>query len=519
MKEQSAFSIKSPGFLGMNTYDSPINLDPGFALDATNIVIDKYGRISARNGWSRAHTANTDLGTSNVSCLGELVQNDGTTTLLATGGAFLFKHSGTTLTTLTYGGGGTAPTISVSNWQFVMLNGVGIFFQRAYDPLIYDPGVSTTTFRRLSEKTGYAGTVPLANCALSAFGRIWCADTATDKNTVTWSDSITPQVWTGGSSGTLNLLGIWPSGGDEVVALAAHNNFLVIFGKKQILIYTGATTPSSMTLYDSITGIGCIARDSVQNTGMDIVFLSDSGIRSLGRVIQEKSSPIGNVSRNVHSDIQTAISLETFANIKSAYYPIGGLYLITFPVIEYVYCFDLKISLPDGSNKVMRWTSINPKSFVFTRGRKLYIGKVGYIGEYTGFLDDASTYRLYYYTPWLDFGNPIQISVLKRIAATFIGVGNQNIFFKWMFDYSDTARTVTKTINGIGDVSEYNVAEYGEGEYQGDTSSNIVLATVPARGHGKVIKIGIETEINQKSVSIQQIDIYTKEGRLEGAKA
>jgi len=153
------FLVKAPGFYGLNFQEAPIDLDAGYALIANNVVIDKSGRIGARNGWVKSHTVNADIGTSNITCIGELVENDGTVTILATAGAFLFKLVGTTLTTLTYGGGGVAPVISDSNWQFDSLNGIGLFFQRGYDPLIYDPAVSTTTFRRLSEKATYSGAV------------------------------------------------------------------------------------------------------------------------------------------------------------------------------------------------------------------------------------------------------------------------------------------------------------------------------------------------------------------------
>jgi len=47
---QSA-SIAAPGFFGLNTQESGITLESGFALEATNCVIDKFGRLGARKGW------------------------------------------------------------------------------------------------------------------------------------------------------------------------------------------------------------------------------------------------------------------------------------------------------------------------------------------------------------------------------------------------------------------------------------------------------------------------------------
>jgi len=231
-------------------------------------VIDQYGRIGARKGYSRVNSSSGNLGANDVKVIHELVQLDGTLTVLFAGNNKLFKLSSTnTVTELTYGGGGTAPTITASNWQCASLNGITYFFQSGFDPLIYDPAVSTTTFRRVSEKTGYTGTVPLANIAISAFGRLWVAETTSDNVTITFSDLLTGHNWTGGTSGTLDVSRVWPNGSDQIVGLGAHNNFLIIFGTRQILVYEGATTPSTMTLSDTIGNIGCLARDTIISTG------------------------------------------------------------------------------------------------------------------------------------------------------------------------------------------------------------------------------------------------------------
>ncbi len=49
-------SIAAPGFNGLNSQDSSVLLDSGWALTASNCVIDKYGRIGARRGWSMVTT-------------------------------------------------------------------------------------------------------------------------------------------------------------------------------------------------------------------------------------------------------------------------------------------------------------------------------------------------------------------------------------------------------------------------------------------------------------------------------
>ena len=143
-------SISAPGFYGLNTQASVVSLESGYATVATNCVIDKFGRIGARKGWTPAHASNADLSTATVKSIGELITKDGTSYILAAGNNKLFKLNGSTLTALTYGGGGTAPTITDSNWQMAPLNGCMYFYQAGHDPLVFDPAVSTTQFRQVS---------------------------------------------------------------------------------------------------------------------------------------------------------------------------------------------------------------------------------------------------------------------------------------------------------------------------------------------------------------------------------
>jgi hypothetical protein len=505
-------SISAPGFFGLNTQDSPLDLASGFALVATNCVIDQYGRIGARKGWARVNSSSGNLGANDVGVIHELVQIDGTLTVLFAGNNKLFKlGSSNTVVELTYGGGGTAPSITANNWSVTSLNGITYFFQTGHDPLIYDPTVSTTTYRRVSEKTGYTGTVPSANIALAAYGRLWVANTSADKVTVSFSDLIAGHVWSGGTTGTLDTTRVWPNGADEVQALAAHNGFLFIFGKRQILVYQGATTPSTMSLSDTVGGIGCLARDSVQTTSSDVIFLSNSGVRSLMRTIQEKSAPERDLSKNVRNDLMDDVALQTLPNIKSVYSEREGFYLLTMPSTQSVYCFDTKVTLQDGSSRVTTWNSITPTALYALRSGDVYIGKNGYIGVYSGYNDYTSAYRLQYYTNHADLGDVNRTSVLKKIVVVVIGGTNQPLIIKWGFDFKTNYLSAIAAIPTQG-IDQYNIAEYGIAKY----SDGIALNTlrVPASGAGKVIQTGYEADIDGVQLSIQKIEIQAKNGKL-----
>jgi hypothetical protein len=375
--------------------------------------------------------------------------------------------------------------------------------------------VSTTTFRRVSEKTGYAGTVPAGNIAISAYGRLWVADTSTDNTTVFFSDLLSGHVWTGGTSGSLNVNQVWPNGADNITGLAAHNNFLIIFGQRQILVYSGATTPSTITLADTVAGIGCIARDSIQGTGKDVLFLSNSGVRSFARTVIEKSVPIGDLSKNVRSDLMNTVAGETLANIKSVYSETEAFYLLVLPFVKEVYCFDTRGQLQDGAFRVTTWDSIEPSALLSRRNGDLFLGKTGYVAKYTGAKDDTVSYRLQYYTNHADLGDANVTSLLKRLKVIVIGGTNQSVTMKWAFDFTTNYLSVNSQIP-TQKVAEYNIAEYGaNATVVSEYANGVALQTlsVSASGSGKIVQTGYEANINGSALSIQRIEIQSKNGK------
>jgi len=501
-------TVAAPGFAGLNTQDSPIGVDPSFAAVADNCVIDKLGRIGARKGWEAVSTNGSSvLGSSRgIEMVYEFIDNSGDKVVVSAGNNKLFTGT-TTLTDATP----TGYTPTANNWKAVTLNDHVYLFQRDHEYVLGTDHGGSFVLEEHSAHSHATGTPPEANEVLAAYGRLWAADITGNKHTVYWSDTLNGHHWTGSTSGSLDVTTVWPTGFDEITALAAHNGFLIIFGKKSILVYSGASSPASMTLTDTIEGVGCIARDSVQHTGTDILFLSETGVRSFGRTIQEKSMPMRDISKNVRTDLLNLISLQTNP-IKSLYSSEEAFYLLTLPDSNTVYCFDMRTALPDGSQRATTWSGMYPLSFAVLEGGTIYIGISSGIVQYKGYMDGAVKYEMRYFSNPMDFGNTSNLKFLKKFNLTIIGGQNTPTTLNWGYDYTANYTKQAFTF-GSSNIGEYGVSEYNTtAEY----TSSILINTpkVNTSGSGEVVTIGIEAEVNGAAFSIQKIDIHALLGRL-----
>ena len=573
MKQLEALSIVTPGFFGLNTQESGVTLSPNFAQVADNVIIDKYGRLGARKGWTmQTTTGSNELGGESIKFMLEHVNADDSLDILSAGNNKVFTGGvGAVLTDVTP----AAYTITSNDWSGATLNDTSILVQEDQVPLIYSSVASPV----VQTITTYTGVTQNFNTAyptgvIAAWGRYW----SFTKNSIYWSTDIVDTAFpafNAGSSGSLNIASVLPDNTDDIVAIAAHNNFLIIFCRHHIVIYSGADNPISATfgLQDIIVGVGCVAHKSVQNTGSDLVFLSDTGIRSLGRLLQEKSLPMRDLTINVRDDLLDDLNTEsslagTLGNISSVYSEINAFYLLSFPSLNTVYCLDMRSALENGASRVTVWNQYEAASFLRLRNRDVLIGKINGMGKYTGYTDNTASYRVRYYSHYFDFGSPTTTKIIKKISATILGGANQQFTIKVATNYSGSYRSYPFVLQA-GEIFEYNVAKYPiYSEFKGvvanyaalpggpntgdaymtidnnnvyqwsgsvwtdvtstwetsfivtgysEFSKGIVLEKIRSSvgGYGSTIQIGFESDVYNAELSVQKIDVFIKVGRTE----
>ena len=497
-----SIDLVAPAFKGVNSEDSPIAQDTSFAEIADNAIIDRQGRLASRKGNNVLTTNKTALGTDHIHNNHEFYDSAGNETIFSTGNNKILSGT-TTLTDVTPG----SYTITANDWKIVNFNDKAYFFQRGFDPLVHDNSNGLRTFTVANG--GATNATFKANEVLAAFGRLFIAGNASNDTIIYWSDLLDGNAFSGGSSGNIDVAKAWPDGADKIVALAAHNDFLVVFGEHSIIVYGGADSPASMAISDTVSGVGCIDRKTVVSIGTDLLFLSDDGLRSLGRTIQEKSLPISDLSRNVKQELIGFLAAKT-SPASTVYSPENYFYLLCLPDSNLVYCFDLRGRLENGSFRVTKWPSVGFKSFARDRDGTVYIGTTAGIGKYDGFDDNNSSYIFRYSSPGLTFGDPSKIKILKKIRPTIIGGSNVDIVLSWTYDFSVQANTSRFRVGSA------NPGFYGESEY---TQVEFTLGDLISRkslnctGNGTVITVGLQTEVNGASISLQEMNVLALIGK------
>lgn len=511
------FPLTVPGFKGLNTQQRGSLLGPEWATRLENTIIDSSGRVAARRGWNGVTTsAHDEPFVQGI----EYIKKDGTTSLILTTDTevLVSTNDGVSFSDIT----GTA-SFTDGNWKLVNFNDYVIGFQDGEKPLITD-GSTTSQSADSGAPTGGVGT--------AAFGRLWCVDS--DGVTIKYTDLLAHDDWTGG--GEIDMSSIWLDN-DHVVAITAFNNLLVVFGTRNIVVWSDGTgselgiDPTQMVVIDTIPGVGCLHQNTVQHINGDIWFIAHNmELMSFSRVVQEqKSGSLTTLSKYVSDELRDSINSGSFhvENIRSAFSPTDRFYMLSLPTesapsagdeVGKVFVFDTRGFLEDGAARCIGiWNQMVPTMFIVKNdGEWLASLRTveGELGKYNQNLDDGASYRMIYESGWIDITQQGYLLILKRLNGLFFFDLTTSVIMKWAFDFSTIFRQKQITWettggNALWGVSEWNVAEWGGGIDLSDKK-------IAGSGTGEYIKVGMEATINGGQFSVQKIDLLAKVGRLKG---
>jgi len=316
--------FRAPGIGGLNLEGEAVGRDPSTARIAENVVYDEAGRICSRKGYTKLTTSGNELsGLPDIEAMHMLDTSSGNKLVVATTGKLW--ESAPSYDSFTDVSGGL--TITTDTWQFVNFNDKVIGMCTGETAIVKS---YAGNFARISAASG---TVPDGNCIHSAFGRLWAqkGDSSTAKSIIAYSALLDETHWSTGA-GEINVLGTAGAvahGYDELTAISSFDNYLIAFLRNSIVIYNNPDDPSNLGIEKVIQGVGCIARDSVQRTGDDIIFMSSTGLRSFRHTVQsENNLELGDLSRQVRRTLVNSVNQVSGDAVKSVFFPEDALYML-----------------------------------------------------------------------------------------------------------------------------------------------------------------------------------------------
>ena len=538
-KQISYQPLTDIGLNGLNTQDNPASLDTSFLTKAENVVIRESGRIAFRKGLKQK------VAPSGTAIASLVEHNDNNTNKV-------FASYGTSIYTVDFtdtdaafptSGADVKHTVanSTGNWQFIEFNRRLTCIHEGIVPQRYDgsqgSGSKWAAFDNAHRPAGVSSGEFKPSCGMGFYGRMWVGGVASGKDVLYYStlldadDFRTTAVNGASNGGYIDLKTVW--GVDDIIAIAPFMGKLVVFGTNNIAIYDSPATvgAGSMALNEVIKGVGCVSRDSVQAIGDDLVFLSSTGLRSLGRTTEKDKLPMQDLSLNIKDTLIRNVGQST--NVKAVYVENEGIYILSFVDSNITYVFDFKHFTPNQAPRITTWTFDNdrePASLAYTELYGLLVGqKDGGLAGYEGYFDSDlasngttvtdAAYTSSIATTWINLGQSVAASLLKRLFMVLEGGSGATLGLKWYKDYSPTSSSTTSiTLNPVttGTTALWGASTslYGKSGVTYKPVYGLREYKTPLTGSAKNLKIEINITSNGFDASLQDLTLLHKQGKI-----
>lgn len=557
---QQNISLQAPAFQGVNTQDSPLSQDVTYASRADNAVIDALGRVGSRKGF-RNYVNSYDISgitppagwtTRNIT-IHSMQRSEGVAPIVGMAVAWYDVSEALLSTTYHFGFVDIDTKIvtvvdipaphnveSVVKGQIVAYNGANntnyyVFGGTAMltaDPVAETVVVSSTDPNWLAPQDDngvYSADVD-GDVACAAYGRIWVSGVGGNNQRIYYSNLENPVVWYDGravpddsqnTAGIIDVSQYWPNGVDRIQGIIAHNNMLVVFGRNSILLYGNPqgdpAAVGGIFLQDAIEGLGLVNRDALCSTGADVLFVDDTGVRSLGRSIQEQSSPIGDLTLNVRKDIIASIltSLDK-TDITLSYWPQESLVVCNFAGEAECYVLDQRRPSSSGGARITTWSSVSfDRSIHVEDGNDtvILLGGKSDLLHYDGGVDNANDSYVYSYeSNPLSLGDSVRQKFPKRMDVTVVSRNQPSAATaRWGFGGELTyskALTIEAEQPAYFGSAQFGVDSFGAGP---DTVKRYRVNT---KGSGALLRMGVSATISGGEFSLQELNIQLLLGRI-----
>jgi len=554
-------TIPSPGLEGLNTELGSSVSDPRFAIVADNVVIDRIGRIQSREAFASFAKPS-------------ILKRSGTQDIMQMGVYYHGQYSreaavpypmcvirvGDERDIYRYNPDTNALDLELTPYSDVPEMDDGVFVNFKDDLFFFckgKPVIRKTDpldeWEDITANPNYQGPIysdgDITNrkidgdIACSAYGRLWVSGVDENYQEIHYCSLLDELSWYDGRSapdgndptfnfndaGIINVQEYWPVEVDRIVGIAAHNGFLFVFGNNSTLVFANANRgdPASsggIYLQDAIPNVGLVDKHAITNTGNDVVFVDRSGLRSMGRVVQEKSNPMSEPSFNVRKMFRDAIERELMAVAKNEdagvqleYQPDKANVIVLFKSQSLSYVFSTNSPSVTGGWKATTWSGC---FFYCMKSAAAVDDCVTFLGgkqdrgllRYKGYLEE-DPYVMRYESTALNLTQSSMQNVIPKsfyyivYANSIPAVGVSTYGYGQFMDFSEEFNIRVKG-GSKWNVDRYSVGRYGLGE------GLYFRYKVNTRGAGTHMRVGLEIEVNGDFFALHEIAVNYAIGRI-----
>ena len=228
------------------------------------------------------------------------------------------------------------------------------------------------------------------------------------------------------------------SAGGKITGIITFRESLIIFMEKGISQLVGNTL-ADFALQPITRKVGCVASDTIQEIGGDVIFLGPDGLRLLGATDRVGDFNLGLVTKYIQTEVTDLIrASSSFASVvikqKSQYRILGYNVDITANSAKGI----LGTQMSGDNTSEIAWAELS--------GIKAYVADTEYINQTETVVfanNDGYVYRM-------ESGNSFDGSnILASFATPFVHINDPRIrktFYK-LFLYTDPQGSVTTSVN------------------------------------------------------------------------
>ena len=464
-------------------------MPPKYSMLMSNCYVSERGNIVKVPGYEKVNQ--TDVGVTLTSGF-EFRKADGTIEILVAGGGNIYKVGLNNELSVIHSGLDAAAKVS-----FAQMNDICIICNGVNAPLKYD-GTTVSTLGGSPPATAFKAHVHK--------GRVWMIE-RTNKMLATHSALNNPEDYTtSNDAGYIDFKYVLKEG-DELLDIATYIDLLVFFFRNHIVIYSGTnpTANGDFRMVQLFRGIGVVQTDTVQALGNDMVFLYDSGVKTLRQVVTTGNLNTEDVSERIDPSLRAAIG--GLSETSSAHYPKKGWYLLQIDSTVYVYNYSFKA-----------WSRIvgaDIHGMFSTADGELYLCGTGYLYRYgTGYSFAGQQINMKWQTAWFDIGRGLKAypSMMIMRVVPDSGASQQlkiSIAYDKNLPFSDGMQTVDISPSEVVYIDQ--VTDWDALTHIDEIMFNEVR--VPLFGGGSIMQLTFE-EGSTAGVEINDLIIQLTKGGI-----